>query len=136
MGKELTMDRVIGTYITLRKQKAAIDDEVKERLLGIKEKMLKLEAWIQTESDKTGVKSFKTDAGTAFLSTSDFATVADWDEVLEYVKANEAWDILTHGVNKRSVREVIDATKQVPNGVNFGTKIGVSVRAPAKKAED
>ena len=41
--------------------------------------------------------------------------------------------MLTKGVSKVAVRGYIDETKEVPPGVNFGTKIGVSVRRPAKK---
>jgi hypothetical protein len=131
---KLTVDAVIDTYLKLRRNKEVIEADTKDRLIGIKEKMLKLEAWIQAKSDETGVKSFKTDHGTAFLSTSDYATVADWNAVMAWVKKNEAWDMLTRGVNKRSVRGYIDDTKTVPDGVNFGTKIGVSVRKPVKKA--
>ena len=131
---ELTVDAVIDTYLKLRRNKEDIEADTKDRLIGIKEKMLKLEAWIQAKSDETGVKSFKTDHGTAFLTTSDYASVANWDAVLAFVKENEAWDMLTRGVNKRSVRGYIDANKTVPDGVNFGTKIGVSVRRPVKKA--
>jgi len=131
---ELTVDSVVDTYLKLRRNKEAIEASTKEQLVDIKEKMLKLEAWITAKSDETGVKSFKTDAGTAFLTTSDYATVADWDAVLAWVKDNEAWDMLTRGVSKRSVRGYIDANKIVPDGVNFGTKIGVSVRRPVKKA--
>ena len=134
MAEELTVDRVIATYITLRGQKEALEAEIKEQVSSIKEKMGKLEAWIQAKSDETGVKSFKTDAGTAFLTTSDFASVGDWDAVLNFVKTNDAYDMLTKGVNKTAVRGYIDANKAVPAGVNFGTKISVSVRRPTKKA--
>ena len=133
MSDELTVDKVIATYIMLRGQKETIEAEVKDKVAGIKEKMLKLEAWIKAKSDETGVKSFKTDTGTAFLTTSDYASVADWDAVLNFVKQNEAYDMLTKGVSKVAVRGYIDETKEVPPGVNFGTKIGVSVRRPAKK---
>jgi len=131
---EPTVGDVVEAYITLRNRKEIIEADTKEIVVGIKEKMLKLEAWIQAKSDETGVKSFKTDHGTAFLTTSDYASVANWDAVLAFVKENEAWDMLTRGVNKRSVRGYIDANKTVPDGVNFGTRIGVSVRRPVKKA--
>jgi len=130
---EPTVDKIIEAYIMLRGQKEAIEADVKEQVAGIKDKMAKLETWIQAKSDETGVKSFKTDHGTAFLTTSDFASVANWDEVLEFVKANDAWDMLTKGVAKKAVRDYIDLEGAVPNGVNFGTKVGVSVRRPAKK---
>ncbi len=133
MSDELTVDKVIATYITLRGQKEALEAGVKDQLTAIKEKMVKLEAWIQAKSDETGVKSFKTDAGTAFMTTSDFASVADWDAVLEFAKTNDAYDILTKGVSKIAVRGYMDEMKAVPPGINFGTKISVSVRRPTKK---
>jgi|TARA_R110000803_G_scaffold144447_1_gene210296 hypothetical protein len=134
MSEELTVDKVIGTYIMLRSQKEVIEAGVKEQVAGIKEKMSKLEAWIQAKSDETGVKSFKTDAGTAFMSTTDFAKVGDWDAVLDFIKTNEAYDLLNKAVNKKAVREYIDINGSVPSGVNFGTIMGVSVRRPTKKA--
>ena len=134
MSEELTVDKVIGTYIMLRSQKEVIEDGVKEQVAGIKEKMSKLEAWIQAKSDETGVKSFKTDAGTAFMSTTDFAKVGDWDAVLGFIKDNGAYDLLNKAVNKKAVREYIDINGSVPSGVNFGTIMGVSVRRPTKKA--
>ena len=134
MTDTLTVDQVVDTYIKLRKQKTALNDQIKEQVSDITAKMSKLEAWIQAKSDETGVKSFKTDKGTAFLTTSDFASVGDWDAVLEFVRKNDAYDMLTRGVSKTAVRGYIDANKAVPDGVNFGTRISVSVRAPVKKA--
>jgi hypothetical protein len=134
MSNELTVDQVIATYLKMRKNKEAIEADTKERVKAIKEKMAKLEMWIQTKSDETGVKSFKTDEGTAFMTTSDYASVADWDSVLEFVRQNEAWDMLTRGVNKTAIRSYIDETQAIPPGVNFGTKVGVSVRSPSKRA--
>ena len=134
MSEELTVDKVIGAYITLRSQKEVIEADVKEQVAGIKEKMAKLEAWIRAKSDETGVKSFKTDAGTAFMSTTDFAKVGDWDAVLGFIKDNGAYDLLNKAVNKKAVREYIDINGSVPSGVNFGTIMGVSVRRPTKKA--
>ena len=61
MSNELTVDQVIATYLKMRKNKEAIEADTKERVKAIKEKMAKLEMWIQTKSDETGVKSFKTD---------------------------------------------------------------------------
>jgi|TARA_R110000823_G_scaffold66885_3_gene156231 hypothetical protein len=134
MSTELTVDAVIDTYIKLRAQKEAVEADVKDQLANIKVKMSKLEAWIQAKSDETGVKSFKTDHGTAFMSTSDFASVGDWDAVLNFIKDNDAYDMLNKAVNKKAVREYLDINGAVPNGVNFGTKISVSVRRPAKSA--
>lgn len=132
---ELTVDAVVKAYITLRNEKAAIAAEVKERTDAITDKMNKLEGWIMAKADETGVKSFKTEHGTAFLSTTDFAGVADWDAVLDYIKANDAYDLLERRVSRNAVRSYIDSTGAVPAGVNFGTKVTVGFRKPTKKAD-
>mgnify|MGYP003110084633 FL=1 len=132
----LTVDEVINTYLKLRKKKEAIEAETKDKVKGIKDNMAKLEGWIKEQADTQGVKSFKTDHGTAFLTTTDFAQVADWDSVLEYIKNNDAFDMLEKRVSKTAVRGYIEKNKTVPSGVNYGTRIDVNVRKPVAKVDE
>jgi hypothetical protein len=132
----LTVDTVIDTYLKLRGKKEAIEAETKQKVKGIKDNMAKLEAWLKEKADDQGVKSFKTDHGTAFLTTTDFAQVADWDAVLGYIKENDAYDMLEKRVSKTAVRGYIEKNKSVPSGVNYGTRIDVNVRKPVAKVED
>lgn len=132
---ELTVDKVVEQYIKLRNQKGAIEAEVKEKVAGINDKLTKIEMWIQQKADAQGVTSFKTPHGTAFIASTDFASVADWDAVLEFVREGNHYDLLTKGVSKAAVRGYIDETKQVPPGVNFGSRLSVNVRKPTKKAD-
>ena len=127
---------VIRTYMKLRDQKAAIEAEMKDRVAGIKAKMEKLEAWIKEQADAQGVTSFKTKHGTAFLTTTDYANVGDWDAVLGFIRENEAYDMLEKRISKVAVRGYIDATKAVPPGVNYGTKLEVNIRKPVARVED
>lgn len=130
------MEEVVGAYLKLRNKKEAIEGAVKEEVKAIKEKMVKLEAYIKKEADEQGVTSFKTASGTAFVTTTDFAQVADWDSVLGFIKKNEAWDMLEKRVSKNAVRGYIDEHKEVPSGVNYGTRIDINVRKPTAKVED
>jgi hypothetical protein len=132
----LTIDQVISAYLKLRNKKEAIEAETKDKVKGIKEQLLKLEAWIKEKADADGVTSFKTEHGTAFLTTTDYANVADWDSVLGFILENEAFDMLEKRVSKTAVRGYIEATKAVPSGVNYGTRIDVNVRKPAAKVDD
>jgi uncharacterized protein YydD (DUF2326 family) len=109
---------------------------VKEQTKELKEKMEKLEAWIKEQADVQGVTSFKTKHGTAFLTTTDYANVADWDAVLNYIRENEAYDMLEKRVSKVAVRGYIEANKAVPAGVNYGTKLEVNIRKPVARVED
>ncbi len=133
---ELTVDQVVAGYITLRQQKQTIEREADEKVAAIKGKMAKIESWLLEQANAQGVTSFKTNHGTAFVTTTDFANVADWDAVLTYVKENEAFDLLERRVSKTAVRGYIEARGAVPSGVNYGTKLEVNVRKPTAKGDD
>lgn len=133
---QLSVDAVVATYMKLRAKKDAIEAQVKSEVDGIKQQMEKIEAWIKEQADAQGVTSFKTNHGTAFLTTVDYAIVADWDAVLNYIRENEAYDMLEKRVSKTAVRGYIENTKTVPPGVNYGTKLEVSIRKPTKKVEE
>jgi hypothetical protein len=135
MTMSVNVDDVIATYMKLRDQKAAIEGEVKDKVAAIKTKMEKLEAWIKEKADAEGVTSFKTKHGTAFLTTTDYANVADWDAVLGFIQENGAYDMLEKRVSKTAVRGYIDQQKAVPPGINYGTKLEVNVRKPAAGSE-
>ena len=133
---KVTIEKVIDAYLKLRVEKEIKDAKHREEIKLLKDKMTKLEGWIKTPADEQGVTSFRTEHGTAFLTTSDYANVADWDSVLRYIQKHEAFDLLEKRVSKMAVRGYIDLHKSVPPGVNYGTAISVSVRKPTVKAEE
>ena len=132
----VNVDDVVATYMNLRSQKESIEAEVKGRASTIKAKMEKLEAWIKEQADAQGVTSFKTKHGTAFLTTTDYANVADWDAVLDFIRTQEAYDMLEKRISKIAVRGYIEANKAVPPGVNYGTKLEVNIRKPVSRVDD
>lgn len=129
----VTVDAVIKKYMALRSEKEAVEAEIKERVDSIKANMAKLEAWLMAKLDADGVTSFKTDHGTAFLTTTDFANVDDWDAVLRFIREEEAFDMLEKRISKTAVRAYIDANKAVPPGVKYGTKLDLNIRKPAAR---
>ena len=125
-----TVEQVVGTYVKLRRKREALEATVKADVDEIKAKMAKLEAWLMQRADEDGVTSFKTPAGTAFVTTTDFANVADWDAVLKFIRDNDAFDMLEKRVSKAAVRSQLDETGSVPLGITYGTKIGINIRKP------
>lgn len=130
----VNVDQVVAAYMKLRDQKAAIRKEADDKIDEIETKLDKLEKWIKVKADADGVTSFKTPHGTAFLTTTDFANVEDWDATLNFIKTNDAFDMLERRVSKTAVRAYIELNKSVPAGVNYGTRLDVNVRKPTKKA--
>lgn len=131
----MTVDDVVALYVRLRNEKSEIKRKAEEAASAIDAKLDKLEAWIKVKADEQGVTSFKTNHGTAFLTTVDYASVEDWDAVVRFVKENDAFDMFEKRVSKTAVRGYIDAHKAVPSGVTYGTRLEVNVRKPTKKVE-
>ena len=129
----VTVDAVIKKYMKLRYQKEAVEAEIKERVDKIKADMAKLEAWMKAKLDADGLTSFKTEHGTAFLTTTDFANVEDWDAVLRFIREEEAYDMLEKRISKTAVRGYIEANKEVPPGVKYGTKLDINIRKPTAR---
>lgn len=132
----LNVDQVVAAYMKLRQQKEVLEASIKEEVGAIKDKMTKMEAWIKEQADAQGVTSFKTKHGTAFLSTTDYANVADWDAVLTFIQEASAFDMLEKRVSKIAVRGYIEEHKAVPPGINYGTKLEVQIRKPTARVED
>ena len=129
----VTVDAVIEKYMKLREEKTAVEAEIKERVDKIKADMAKLEAFLKAKMDADGLTSFKSEHGTAFLTTTDFANVEDWDAVLRFIREEEAYDMLEKRVSKTAVRGYIDANKEVPPGIRYGTKLDVNIRKPSAR---
>lgn len=126
------IDVVIQKYMALRFKRDEIERVAKEKIKTIDTGMDKLEAYILSRMEDDGVTTFKTPFGTAFKSTSDYASVTSWDDTLEFIKEQEAWHLLERRVNKIAVREFVD-TGSVPPGVTYGTKVNVSIRKPTNR---
>lgn len=129
----ITVDAVIKQYMRLRDKKAAVEATVKVEVDKIKADMTKIEAWLKAKADADGVTSFKTEHGTAFLTTTDFANVENWDEVLRFIREQDAYDMLERRVSKTAVRGYIDSNKEVPPGITYGTKLDINIRKPTAR---
>lgn len=136
MTQEVMVGDVIRVYMKLRDQKSVIEAEMKGQVEEVKKKMEKLEAYLKTQMDAQGLTSFKSEWGTVFLTTTDYANVADWDAVLGFIRDNSAFDMLEKRISKIAVRSYITEHKAVPPGVNYGTKLEVNVRKPGAKTDE
>lgn len=120
---------VVAKYVELRAMKEKMDEAHKQKVAEIRKAMDMLEGYFLKYFDKTGQTQIKTDTATVFVKTNDYAQVADWDAVLEFIRENDAFEFLEKRVSKTAVRDFIDDKKEVPPGINYGTKLSVNVRS-------
>lgn len=130
----MTVDSVIENYVRLRDKKKAVEDRHKQELAPFRETMDQLEAWLLEALNQAGLDSMKSPHGTAFKSTKSSAVVRDWQATLDYIRRNEAWDLLEARVAKTTAIGIIKETNQPIPGVETSFEVCVNVRRAGEKA--
>jgi len=122
------MNELVDTYIKLRDAKSQLAKQHKEKVAKIDGMIDKIEAALLEQMNTLGVESVRTEQGTAYKSTLTSATVADWDACLDFIKQNEAWEMLEKRVKKDYVTHYVEEKGDLPPGVNIRTEVTVNVR--------
>lgn len=99
------VNTLISFYIQLRDKKKEIQQSHKAELEPIDAGLMKLEAKMQERLAELGVEKAGGEAGTVFTKVNTSYTVEDWDSVVEYVKENDAFDLLERRVSKSAAQE-------------------------------
>ena len=120
MTDEINLDDVMTRRFDLDEQASILMGKHKLELAPLIEEMKLCESFIKAELLKSGAQQWKS-ASTGhqtFWTTKDSVTVDDWDTVLAYIKANNAYELLNHAVSKTVVKEMIEA-QTPPPGVKY-----------------
>ncbi len=128
MSDKISIDQLVEMYRKLREKKSEIDQEYKARLTKVREKQEVIENAILKFFNETGLESAKTPHGTAYVSTVMNARVADRDTFFEFVRRNDAWDMLESRANKTAVREYIEEAGETPPGVDTAQIRKINIR--------
>jgi hypothetical protein len=121
-------------YLELRNAVSAMEGEHKRAKAELVEKMNALENWFTAKATEEGLNNIPTPHGTAYWSTHHSATVASRDELFNYCKANETWDLIESRASKTAVKSYIEAHGAPPPGVNFSSISVFNFRAAPKAA--
>jgi hypothetical protein len=130
----INVDFLTEKYVELRDRKAAIEKKAAEDVAALQVLLKGIENKLKEIMTLSGVTSLKTPHGTAYIAHKDSATVADWEVLLGYIRANQDWCLLERRVSKARVKELMEEdrngkfTKPPPPGVNFQQFEEVNVR--------
>ena len=129
----ITFDQMVAKYIALRDKTDAIKKVHQAELAKYNLALGTLEGWMLNVLNTNHAESMRAEAGTAYTSTIASAKVEDWDAVLEFVKVNDAWDLLEHRVSKLAAEAIIQETKQPIPGVSIDRSVRLYVRRVSDK---
>lgn len=125
---DLRNDELVHLYIALRDDIAREKADYEQSVVDKKVKQDKIEAILLRRFEESGDEAVKTKFGTAYKSTKNTASVADWDALLDYVKREEAWELLTRSVSKTVVEQFVAANDDLPPGVNWRSEVVIGFR--------
>lgn len=121
-------EQLVDRYIQIRDKIGELEAQHKAQLAPYKEALGKVERLFLAKFNEDGVKSVRTNAGTAFTENTVSVTVADWQSFLEYIRANELWDLLGHYASKTAVKTFREENDDLPPGLNWREIATVKVR--------
>ena len=92
-------------------------------------------ARLKAEMQKLGIENVKTAVGTAYTTTTESVTVADQEVFFNYVKDNEAWELMEKRASKSAVLAVMGERDESgsrpdapPPGISFYAVKSINVR--------
>jgi hypothetical protein len=118
-------DEIVGKYIAYRDHLAAEQEKFDLIQKPYKDAMEVLAGAMLQQLNTSGEESVRTDAGTAYKSTTMHARVTDREALFNFVRESDEFDLLVAGVAKDAVKTYSDEHKgTLPPGVEvtFVTK--------------
>lgn len=122
-------DKAVKSYVGLREQIGEIEREADQRVRGLKDKMAKLDTWLQMQAAKDGLEKVSTRHGTVFWTVVDSCSVSNRTAFMEFIREREAWEMLETRAAKLAVREYIQTHNAIPPGVEYSTRKSINVRS-------
>ena len=126
---ELADGHLIKVFVGLRDRRAqrkaayALDDS------GDKGKQDKIEVEFLRRMQERDIDSVSArDVGTAYVSIRNSATVSDREAFFEYVKVNEAWELIEGRASKIAVEQHREANDDLPPGISYSSTKVVNFR--------
>lgn len=129
-SERMPIDVLVFKYMKLRDTKESITRELNQKGKIIDMMMEELENTISARALEDGATSYKTPYGTAFFTETARANVADWDAVLNWIRENDAYDMLTKAVKKDVVSSILETQGFVPPGINYSRVRTFNCRKP------
>lgn len=126
--QQITANRVTAAYVKLRDQRTDLKRTYEADDATLKDKMNKLEVWLMNTLRAVGADSLKTDAGTAYISTRDRASCADWGTLWAWLASEGRLDMLEKRVSTGPVVQYLEEMGELPPGVSINREQTIVVR--------
>ena len=116
--EELNADKLTRIYIKIREKRRELakqDDELKEQLEVVSEKLLEI-------CKEQGLMTMRTEHGTVSRRVNKNYWTSDWGSFIEFIKENDAYSLLQHRINNTNMAQFLEENPDLhPPGLNADT---------------
>lgn len=127
----MNYNEMVEHYIRFRDKRAEYKAEFDAKVQKIDLVLEKIEQKLMAYMNDTGLEAVRTGAGTAYRSKKTSASVADRDVFLDFVRENDAWELLETRAAKLAVEDYRAANDELPPGINWNSVYTINVRRSA-----
>lgn len=124
----LTSLDLVKKYVQLRDKLSEVNKRQKEEVAPYSLVMSRIENELLDRLNNGGAQSIKTEAGTFYKITKISATVTKFEDLLDYVRANDAWELLEPKVSKTAVLAITQETDIEVPGVKVSFEYDIGIR--------
>jgi len=126
------LDKLAKVYRKMSAEVQKLTQDYDTAVAAIKAQQDTVKTAIKDEMLRLGVKSVRTDGGTISLSTKTRYNTDDWDAFKEFIKENDALELLEKRIAQTNMATFLEENPgKVPAGLNSFTEYAVSVRKPS-----
>jgi len=122
---------LINKYIQIRDAKEELSKKQRADMARINVVLTKIEKMLMEQMQEQGSDSIKTKAGTCYQSIRTSVKVEDRTRFIDFVRENEAWDLLESRASKKEVEQFLEANQDIPEGISISREAIVGVRRPS-----
>lgn len=127
----MPLDRLAKIYRKIRASIDVLTQEYDQKVEALKEQQNELKNAMKDQMKALGVTSVRTPEGTVVLSVKTRYSTQDWESFKEFVKENDALDLLEKRIAQGNMAQFLtDNPGLVPPGLNTSSEYDVSVRKP------
>lgn len=127
--------RLVRAYINMRDTRAALKREWEAKDHDIQKQMERVENTMMSSMNDSKLESVRTEHGTAYISEVTKAGVGAWDTLVKWgldrilkEQDHTVFELFERRVKVSTVNEYIEATGEVPPGVNLRRERNVRIR--------
>lgn len=129
----IPMDKLARVYRKMQTRIQALTTTYETEVEVLKSQQETVKTALKDQMLALGVKSVNTAEGTVILSTKTRYSTQDWDAFKDFIKENDAIDLLEKRIAQTNMATFLGENPTlVPPGLNSNSEYSISVRKPTK----